>query len=751
MKDQLIKADIQNMLHEAGIFRSGERIVLISGNCVLLEYFTGKMYSYRMVELSCLKPKHLFSKAAPISEKDHQRVIDRMAKYHQYSEEGFRGKESEVERAVKFLVHLFRDVLPRYEMVFRENQLSLALKMLQAVQEDKLALCEAEVGTGKTHAYILAVVVHKLFSNRYAPTIISTSTLALQKAIVEEYLPQISAILTEQRIIEQPLRYVVRKGKSHYVCDSRLKTYLLSLIYNNREEEQTLIETLHHLFSGHDNIDLDEIPVTDYVKRKICVERCHRNCEYVSTCRYHHHIRVTQSGNCDFQIANHNLVLADIIAQKAGRRSLLPVYGVLIFDEAHKLPEVARQMYGMEFRSDELELLIDSIYQQIKYVDSGRHELYQLCSEIQCCNQILFQKLSLLEKDSALFCLSYENRILLERITTMLRRISVLLYTVEQDKYYSGSLLARIEQKQSKLLMLVTANESIVWIEKEGLFVKVCALPRQLDFLLYRDMWDRKVPHILTSGTLSVNGDFGHYKNQTGISFLLPERELEISKRSPFDYQNHALLYLPKSLPLPETGESHYIDTMIEQISELITYTYGHTLVLFTSYRMMELSFRRLSEQSAGFPLFMMGKGRLDAIKQFRHSRNGVLLASDSAGEGIDLPGDLLSSLIIVKLPFPVPDPVLEYEQTLYANFHEYFKAVIMPMMLIKLRQWIGRGIRRESDTCVFSILDSRAGTKYRKEILTALPDMPVTDSIEDVGRFIREHKGDTYFHQNKP
>lgn len=98
-------------------------------------------------------------------------------------------------------------------------------------------------------------------------------------------------------------------------------------------------------------------------------------------------------------------------------------------------------------------------------------------------------------------------------------------------------------------------------------------------------------------------------------------------------------------------------------------------------------------------------------------------------------------------MPFPeVPDPILEYEQTLYADFHEYFRAVIMPMMLTKLRQWVGRGIRSETDTCVFTILDGRAGSRYRADILAALPDMPVPDSIGDVGRFIREKKPECYF-----
>ena len=100
----------------------------------------------------------------------------------------------------------------------------------------------------------------------------------------------------------------------------------------------------------------------------------------------------------------------------------------------------------------------------------------------------------------------------------------------------------------------------------------------------------------------------------------------------------------------------------------------------------------------------------------------------------------------MVRLPFPAPDPVLEYEKTLYLDFYGYLNEVIVPGMLIKLRQWFGRGIRRETDTCVFSILDSRAGRRYRNDILAALPDMPVTHQLSDVNRFIADKKSGAYF-----
>ena len=171
---------------------------------------------------------------------------------------------------------------------------------------------------------------------------------------------------------------------------------------------------------------------------------------------------------------------------------------------------------------------------------------------------------------------------------------------------------------------------------------------------------------------------------------------------------------------------------------------------MFTSYWLMERVFYGLKEEISGYPLFMMGKGRLDVISNFRKSGNGVLFASDSAGEGIDLAGDILSSLIVVKLPFPVPDPVMEYQSRQYDDFELYKQDIIIPAMLIKLRQWMGRGIRRESDSAVFTILDSRASLcgKYREEILNTLPSMPVTDRLVDVADFIIRKKADSYLEE---
>lgn len=274
------------------------------------------------------------------------------------------------------------------------------------------------------------------------------------------------------------------------------------------------------------------------------------------------------------------------------------------------------------------------------------------------------------------------------------------------------------------------------------------SVPKNMDKLIYRDFWCRSVPMILTSGTMSVNGCFTHIKKNMGIEFVIPDRVSEVNKRSPFDYQNNALLYIPNNMPFPDSKNPQYIRAIADEIARLVKATHGHSLVLFTSYKVMELVFNIITAIIQKYPIYKMAKKAVNSIDKFRQSKNGVLFASGNCWEGIDIPGDVLSSLIIVKLPFAVPDPLSEYEQTLYDSIDDYKEKVVLPEMVIKLKQGVGRLIRTETDTGVISILDSRIreGGNYRDRVLEALPSCRMAQSVNDVEQFIRQKKSINYF-----
>jgi len=269
-----------------------------------------------------------------------------------------------------------------------------------------------------------------------------------------------------------------------------------------------------------------------------------------------------------------------------------------------------------------------------------------------------------------------------------------------------------------------------------------------LDNRLYTDIWSMGTPFILTSGTLSASGDFARTRQTLGIDKMNIHLVRDVSMPSPFDYKKNVLLFLSENTPFPDQKDKGYIAAVTDEVERLIRASYGHAAVLFTSYNMMGLVHSALCHRSLPYPLFRMGRRDTAALEQFKASGNGVLFASGALWEGIDIPGDALSMLIIVKLPFAAPDPIGDYERSLFGSMEAYKTRALVPDMLVKLKQGFGRLIRTEADTGVCTILDCRANGSgaYHRLVLNALPSCRVTSSILEVGRFIQETKPDSYF-----
>jgi ATP-dependent DNA helicase DinG len=162
----------------------------------------------------------------------------------------------------------------------------------------------------------------------------------------------------------------------------------------------------------------------------------------------------------------------------------------------------------------------------------------------------------------------------------------------------------------------------------------------------------------------------------------------------------------------------------------------------------MSAVYEQVRQMIADYPLFAMSRGNYSVPERFRDSGNGVLFAAGAVCEGIDFPGDIVSSRIIVRLPFAVPDPLSDHKKQRYPSLQAFLRAVVVPDMQIRLRQGFGRAIRTETDTCVVAILDERArkGQRYHQAVLDALPVIPITKNLVDVERFIRQAKGEAYF-----
>ena len=622
---------------------------------------------------------------------------------------------------------IFREILPRHGMAVREEQIALCHEVLDTLYNKEISLCEAGVGIGKTLAYLVACILWQVHrpNQLKMPVVISTSSVALQDAILNEYLPDLSAVLLAEGIITKPITAVVRKGKERFVCDARLAERQAKALSKGQRQKNSLR-------MAESILDLDHIPnLTRYDRCRICVpQSCPRDCFMRLDCRYQQYLR--DSMKPDIQICNHNYLLANASHRLEERPLLLRQYQALVVDEAHKLPDAARQMYTEILSADDMDELCFLLQQAHFKGLSKRLRTAFLTLSISCTPSFSMPK----RKISVLFALTPFRQAALTDCIDILQYIGSL----PNMPHY---LQCRLAETESLLrLFLLDVPTRILYLEfsADGQ-PTFCAASNRVPQLLRSALWNTREPTILTSGTLTAAGDFDHTEQLLGLAAYAPLRHFRAE--SPFDYRKKCLLYIParRAAAVPEN------QYLADKIVQLVSTCHGHTLALFTSYRQMRHVYDALGGRLT-FPVFQAGRGQNRSIQQFRQSGNGVLFAAGSCWEGIDFPGDMVSLLIIAKLPFPIPDPVSDYERRQYPNLRDYINAEVIPEMQKKLRQGFGRAIRTEQDSCVVAILDERAGIggKYHDAALAALPTCPTTEKIEDVQQFIREQKRPDYF-----
>ena len=627
----------------------------------------------------------------------------------------------------RMVEQIFREILPRRGMAVREEQIALCHEVLDTLYNKEISLCEAGVGIGKTLAYLVACILWQMHrpNQLKMPVVISTSSVALQDAILNEYLPDLSAVLLAEGIITAPITAVVRKGKERFVCDARLAERQAKAISKGSRQKGSLR-------MAENVLDLDHIPgLSRYDRCRICVpQSCPRDCFLRLDCRYQQYLR--DSMKPDIQICNHNYLLANASHRLEERPLLLRQYQALVVDEAHKLPDAARQMYTETLSAQDMDDLC-SLLQQAHFKGlSKRLRTVFLTLSISCAPSFAMTK----RKISIPFSLTPFRQAAIADCINLLQYIG----SQPDMPHYLQYRLAETESLLRLFLLDVPTRILYLEFSAEGQST-FCAASNRVPQLLRSALWNTREPTILTSGTLTAAGDFDHTEQLLGLAAYAPLRHFRAE--SPFDYRKKCLLYIP-ARRAEAVHENQYL---ADKIVQLVSTCHGHALVLFTSYRQMRNVYDALGGRLT-FPVFQAGRGQNRSIQQFKQSGNGVLFAAGSCWEGIDFPGDMVSLLIIAKLPFPIPDPVSDYERKQYPNLRDYINAEVIPEMQKKLRQGFGRAIRTEQDSCVVAILDERAGIggKYHDAALAALPTCPITEKIEDVQQFIREQKRPDYF-----
>ena len=647
-------------------------------------------------------------------------------------------------RAHQEVEKIFRVLLPEQGLAVREEQIRLCHEMLDTLLGERIALCDAGVGIGKTYAYLVACVLMRKYSilmernslPKQHPVVVSTSSIALQKAILSEYVPFLSRVLVEQGIIQTPLRAVVRKGKEHFVCDNRLEQRIEAIRHKQKNAVQR-----EALLSLRKHYDMDTVKdLSGFDRRLVCVPKfCPRECPGRQMCRYQRYLEESKKQDVFLQICNHNYLLADAFHRREEYKPLLADYRALVVDEAHKLPEAARQMFGKNLCMDdirEIAYYLEREHQNVeaRTLKAGMYSIFTIIMESHISSHGIKENFQLTGECE--FCL-WEGIQMIERMMEQLKGVvpKWVLNRLQEAK----EVLECFLQKNSKYVLHLR-------MDKEKIPV-LCAASREIPQLLREMLWDREqaLSVILTSGTLKAGKGFARTLQMTGL-----EGRTDVQSyvaESPFAYEENCLLYLPKTLRKCKRGSREEVEMVAGQIHSLICSTYGHTLVLFTSYTLMGSVYQILRD-GIPFPMIEIWRHSQEEILRFKTMENAVLFAAGSCWEGVDFPGDMVSSLIIVKLPFAVPDPISEAEKETYESLEDYIQAIIVPDMQKKLRQGFGRAIRTETDTCVVSILDFRAvkGGKYHEDVMCALPPCQMAEELREVQDFIRSRKGVEYY-----
>lgn len=646
---------------------------------------------------------------------------------------------------------IFRQVMPYHGYAVREEQIKLAHSMYEGFKTGRVSINEAEVGTGKSMAYLVAGFVARQASsarNRF-PVTIATSSIELQRAIVEKEIPNLSKMLQKFGIIHRPLTVSLRKGKEHYLCQRRYEEYYEQIA--KFKKYQRTIEKFEALNDTEGLVDLDTFDLRPSIKDKICVKGSCRKCKYRYDCGYAAYVDKSKSCDFDYQVTNHNMFLT---ALKGGEdpnrptRNILCPSWLVVIDEAHKLKNAAEDVFGVRFDEEAVQDYVKAVKtMKREYTDARDFKI--ALNDLLKANDGLFSALREKTKED-----DYENgRNTLIKLTPILEEY---LYELEENIGHvecmreepENAPSLNIELVRDTIMTMLDDDEMNYWIEEDDNgILSLCASPKNIATEMFKKIWDTHKSFVLTSGTMSDGSSFDYFKQENGIDRVPSNLIRTSTTESPFDYKNHARLYIPGDMPQPDNQSEEYRQALADKIVELVKATHGHTAILFTSYSVLRSVYEMTKDRLADFNLICMTRSNKSAIADFKKSKNAVLFASGSMWEGVDCAGDGLSSVIITRLPFPLRSALMEQKKDKCSSVPEFVQKYAVPEMIIKLRQGVGRLIRTETDTGLVSILDSRAYSGANAvKVQHVLKKYTRVRSMDKIEEFFHEIKPKEYF-----
>lgn len=691
------------------------------------------------------------------------------------------GKDSSVSFNVEIMEKQMKETLSFYQR--REGQLEMMNAVHQAFSDEMHGLIEAGTGVGKSLGYLVPAAYFSIENKKQV--IISTFTTQLQEQLFHKDLPLLKSILPF------PISYTLLKGRNHYISLDKFEVSL-----KEQEDNYDIVLTKMQILiwlTETETGDKDELNLTsggvnywEKIKNDgnfslpISKEWAHKDF-------YRRTRNAAQKAN--MIITNHALLVKDLTAEQ----HLLPLYEYVIIDEGHHFEKTATKHFGFRFSYIAVRLCINAIgttdQKQLMYHlenmigDSNpaqKLEFNQFIVALHVELDELFRavlryvkKNNLPRRDSkGSYRLKNQGTGDWNTVKSVAERIiflwkdgrEVLLERVsrikEQDKKFTSSQMLVVERIESILNdwqryinhlreMFLREGNSIAWLEADGKNYPNNAVlytqPSSVAETLQNIFFNKKKSVVFTSATITVNNSFEYYVKVLGLG----KKRLEVQIDSPFDYDQQVQLLIPTDVPEVNTVSlNEYVSTIGEQIIKIAQATKGRMLILFTANDMLKKTYEYMKESGCLEEYAILAQGitngsRMRLTRNFQRYDKAILLGTNSFWEGIDIPGEDLTCLIIVRLPFSSPeDPLTEAKnEEIKNNGGNPFLENSLPEAVLRFKQGFGRLIRTEEDKGFIIVFDRRiVTTSYGETFLQSIPAVPIKQqNSEEMVKFIEK------------
>jgi len=624
---------------------------------------------------------------------------------------------------------LDRCMISGYE--HRPGQLEMANAVNDAFENHHHAVVEAGTGTGKTLAYLLPAIC----SGRRV--VISTATKSLQEQLYQKDVPFL------QKHFAPNLKVAVMKGRSNFLCLSKMAALADQPMLKGMEEVDAFrqIRDWSKLTETGDRVELTFLPDDSELWSRIDARRdtcTGKKCPQFEQCFLT--AMQARAREADIIIVNHHLFFADLALKQDDFGSILPEYSAVVFDEAHEMEDVASDYFGQQISNYRFEELARDADQSMRLTRNATPSLLRRTQRIREKSRAFFEafpprdgRFPFTHREREAFI--EQNREAYDALHNALKGMETEFAAMTPKPEELIRIARRSFEIRQELAFLFESDEHnfVYWFERRNKGVFLAATPIDVSQILRERLFEAFDTVILTSATLTVAGGFDFIRQRMGL-----DAAKECSVPPEFDYERQALLYLPQRMP--DVRDAGFAAKAADEIVTLLELSQGRAFCLFTSYSQMNDLFERVGNR-LDFPLLLQGTApRSVLLERFKTTPNAVLFATSSFWQGVDVPGDQLSCVIVDRLPFAVPsDPIVAARvRALQEEGRNPFAEFQVPEAVLALKQGFGRLIRTKTDRGVLALLDTRIQRMpYGKIFLESLPRYRRTHDLGDVERFL--------------